>query len=356
MGISEKKINLPPRQDIDLAWYGPDLYNNPNPWIIEFSQSEICELELAANSITNQGYSIANINKSNIPLPILGAKLKGISDKLINGTGFVLLKNLPLDGYSNELAAMMFYGMGVHLGNPRMQNAKGHVLGHVKDIGLKSDSTNVRIYQTNERQTFHTDSSDIVGLLCLKKAQQGGESLLVSAVTIYNEMLESDPELLKLLFDPMATDRRGETPAGMDPFFSIPVFNWYKGNLSVIYQRQYIDSAQRFKNAMVLTSAHVAALDRFDELANDPRLNLSMQLEPGDIQFVYNHGLLHDRTGFIDWPEISDRRHLLRLWLSAPNDRELPEVFSQRFGSVEKGNRGGISMQGVLPCAPLGVV
>jgi hypothetical protein len=283
----------------------------------------------------------------------VGRKLEALSEQLTNGVGFALLRRIPVERYDTEVVANMFCGIGAHLGNARMQNAKGHVLGHVRDLDMRSDAPDVRIYQTNERQTFHTDSCDVVGLICLKKAKRGGESLLVSAVTIYNEMFDLRPDLVKLLFDPIATDRRGEVPDGMQPFFSIPVFSWYESNLSVMYQRQYIDSAQRFENALKLTPKHVEALDLFDQLANDPRLNLSMQLEPGDLQFVYNHGLLHDRTGFEDWPEPEDRRHLLRLWLSVPNDRPLPAVFAERFGDIEPGNRGGIAMSGLEPCAPL---
>jgi hypothetical protein len=61
---------------------------------------------------------------------------------------------------------------------------------------------------------------------------------------------------------------------------------------------------------------------------------------------VYNHGLLHDRTGFRDWPEPSKKRHLLRLWLSVPGDRQLPPSFEQRYGSIAVGNRGGIITKG----------
>jgi hypothetical protein len=90
----------------------------------------------------------------------------------------------------------------------------------------------------------------------------------------------------------------------------------------------------------------------FDKLANDPKLSLSMDLEPGDMQFVYNHGLLHDRTGFQDWDDPKQKRHLLRLWLSIPGDRSLPEIFSTRFGTVEIGNRGGIIVRGTMPTIP----
>ncbi len=109
-----------------------------------------------------------------------------------------------------------------------------------------------------------------------------------------------------------------------------------------MYQRQYIDSAQRFSDVLQLTDKHIEALDLFDNLANDPRLYISMQLEPGDLQFVYNHSQLHDRTAFTDWPEPRKRRHLLRLWLSMADDRPLPYYFKERFGSIEIGNRGGI--------------
>ena len=346
-------MDIPAHQESKLAWYGPDLHSDSDQWLLQLSNAEIAEIEVAAKNGAQRDQPIVEINKDNFPLPLLGPRLAELSAQLIDGIGFALLRRLPVERYSVQQAATMFYGIGAHLGNARMQNASGHLLGHVCDLKLHSDEPNVRIYQTHERQTFHTDSSDIVGLLCLKKARLGGESLLVSAVTIYNEMLKARPDLVRLLFDPIATDRRGEIPEGMQPFFSIPVYNWDRDYLTVMYQRQYIDSAQRFELAMRLTSEHIQALDLFDHFANDPKLNMSMQLEPGDLQFVYNHGLLHDRTSFEDWPEPKNRRHLLRLWLSAPNDRPLPAIFKERCGSIEIGNRGGIPVRGAEPCAPL---
>ncbi|MGD1925408.1 MAG: TauD/TfdA family dioxygenase, partial [Paracoccaceae bacterium] len=170
----------------------------------------------------------------------------------------------------------------------------------------------------------------------------GGDSLLVSTLTRYNEMRTQHPDLAPLLFDPVATDRRGEVPDGMDPWFEIPVLNWQQGRLTGLYQRQYVDSAARHDAAPRLSDRHRTALDAWDSLTNDPDLHLSMRLEPGDMQFAYNHHLLHDRTGFEDWPEPDRRRHLLRLWLAIPEDRPLPPVFSQRYGPIDVGERGGI--------------
>ena len=348
--------NIPARQDNKLAWYGPALRSAPDAWVIQLGTAEIVEIEAAAKNIHDRGVPLVAVTKENFLLPEVGRQLQHLAEQLVDGIGFALVRRIPVERYSVQLAATMFYGVGAHLGNARMQNAKGHVLGHVRDLNMRGDDPNVRIYQTSDRQTFHTDSTDVVGLLCLKKARRDGESLLVSAVTIYNEMLDARPDLVRLLFDPIATDRRGEIPEGMRPFFSIPVYSWHVGHLTVMYQRQYIDSAQRFDEAMTLTPERVEALDMFDELANDSSLNLSMQLEPGDMQFVYNHGLLHDRTGFEDWPDPEHRRHLLRLWLSGPNDRPLPEVFAERFGSIDIGNRGGIAVTGARPCAPFDAV
>ncbi|CAF0761089.1 unnamed protein product [Adineta steineri] len=321
-------------------------------WILQLSFIDIAELEAATESYITSKHNIAFTTAENFPLPTLSSKLLTLRKELIHGRGFFLLRGLPVDKYSERQAGTMFYALGCHLGLPRSQNAMGHFLGHVRDLGMKSNDPKVRLYQTNERQTFHTDSSDVVGLLCLKTAKTGGTSLLVSASTIFNEMRAQRPDLLELLLQPIATDRRGEVPEGMLPYLLIPVFSFYEGYLTVFYQRQYIDSAQRFEDAPRLTSKHIEALDMFDRLANDPKLTLSMNLEPGDMQFVYNHALLHDRTGFDDWDDPAQKRHLLRLWLSIPGDRPLPNIFSTRFGTTEIGNRGGIFVSGTTPTIP----
>jgi hypothetical protein len=343
---------LPAEQHLASTWYGSDLMYRTDEWIVLLTPGEIAELEATTKPLLNFEHDIASLTVQNFPLPTLGPKLLALRRELMHGRGFSLIRGLPIDKYSMREAGTMFYGLGCHVGLPRSQNAVGHMLGHVRDLGMKSSDPKARIYQTNERQTFHTDSSDVVGLLCLKKSKVGGASLLVSASTIFNEMHAQRPDLLELLMQPIATDRRGEVPEGMLPYLLIPVFSLHEGYLTVFYQRQYIDSAQRFEDAPRLTPKHLEALDMFDRFANDPKLNLSMQLEPGDMQFVYNHALLHDRTAFDDWDDPAQKRHLLRLWLSIPEDRPLPNVFASRYGTIEVGNRGGIVVRGTTPTIP----
>jgi hypothetical protein len=344
---------LPERFTGPSAWVGADLRAHPARWLRPLSAGEIAELEGAAQGYLATGRDIGHMTAADFPLPGFGAYLRQLRHTLLHGIGFAVLRGLPAARYDQQMAAAIFCGIGAHLGSARSQNAAGHILGHVRNTGADPSDPTARIYQTNARQSFHTDSADVVGLLCLRAAREGGDSLLVSVETLFNRMRALRPDLLACLFDPIATDRRGEVPAGMRPFMTIPPLSWHEGHLTVFYQRQYIDSAQRFPDAPRLTPEHAAALDLFDALADDAELHLSMRLEPGDMQFVYNHGQLHDRTGFTDWPEPDRRRHLLRLWLSVAGDRALPDCFRQRYGSIDIGNRGGIVVAGTRLHAPL---
>lgn len=334
--------NIPERFTGPSAWVGRELSQRPELWRVDLRSDQIADLEQAARHFLSLGKDIGEIGKADFPLQTFADHLVALREKLIRGVGVEVLSGLPVKDYSRELAATIFCGIGAHLGSARSQNAAGHILGHVRDVGADPNDPKSRIYQTSARQTFHTDSADVVGLICLQDAQSGGASLLVSAEAIYNRMREARPDLLARLFDPIATDRRGEVPEGAKPFMEIPVLNWHARHLTVFYQRQYIDSAQRFTEALRLSDDHIAALDLFDALADDPELHIQMRLQPGDMQFVYNHAQLHDRTGFVDWAEPDQRRHLLRLWLSIPGDRPLPDCFAERYGSIEVGNRGGI--------------
>ena len=346
------RFELPPEQHGPAVWKGPEMAARSD-WIESLTPADIAEIEAAAVPLAAREADIAALGAADFPLPTLAPRLARIRRELLDGRGFALLRGLPVARWSTRLSATAFFGLGTHLGPALSQNAQGHVLGHVRDLGLRSDDPAVRIYQTAERQTFHTDSADIVGLLCLQTARAGGDSALVSSSTLWNELRRRRPDLARRLLEPIATDRRGEVAQGELPFFTIPVFNAHDGLMSAIYQRQYIDSAQRHPEAPRLTPAHVEALDLLDALADDPALHFLMRLEPGDIQWVHNHTLLHDRTAFTDWPEPERRRHLLRLWLAPPDARPLPAVFAQRYGSVVAGARGGVTPKSGRRVAPL---
>jgi hypothetical protein len=336
------------------AWYGGDLARREAEWARAFSQEELAEIEAAVAAFRAGGAPLAAISPESFHLPGLRAVLAGVLRELLEGRGFALLRGLPVERWSREEQAIAYMGIGSHFGAARSQNAKGHLLGHVKDLGVDVTDPAVRYYQTRRKLEYHTDSTDVVGLLCLRTAKSGGESFIASSMTVYNEVLARRPDLLPALFEPFPTDRRGEVPEGMQPWFDMPVFHWHAGRLSCTYVRQYIESAQElFAQARRLSAAQREAMDLMDELLNDPRIHLSMAFAPGDMQFLHNHQVLHSRNDFENWPEPGRHRHLLRLWLAPKDGRPLPDVFAARYGGVTPGDRGGIVVRGTTFKVPL---
>jgi hypothetical protein len=334
------------------AWRSGDLA--PDEWVHELSAAEVGEIEAAARILAASGAELAEVTAQAFPLPGVGERLAQIQrSEVLDGRGFTVIRGLDPARLSRREAAAAFLGLGVHWGALRPQNAAGHVLGHVKDLGRSGDDPTARLYQTHERQTYHTDSCDVVGLMCLTPAKAGGRSSLVSSVAIHNEMRRVAPDLTQVLFQPIETDRRGEVAPGERPWFTIPVFNWHAGHFAGIYQRQYIESARRFEGVAPLSATQTAALDLLDAIAEDPAFHLEIDFQPGDVQLVNNHVLFHDRTAFEDWAEPERRRHLLRLWLAPPEAQALPAVFAERFGSVTPGARGGVTVPRERWSAPL---
>ena len=130
-------------------------------------------------------------------------------------------------------------GLGTYLGYFVSQNSRGHVLGHVKDVG--DDPTqidSVRIYRTNARQFFHADDSDVVGLLCIARALEGGESDIASSHLVYNTLAAERPDVLKTLTDPIwYFDRKGETSKGEDEYIRTSVMFLERGENARVYTK-----------------------------------------------------------------------------------------------------------------------
>ena len=344
-----------PRIQGASAWIGSDMRNREAEWSYRLSSAEIGEIETAAAAVQARGLALADIRREDFLLPTLGPVLDRLRGEVLDGRGFLLLRGMPVEDRPIAESATAFWGVGAYFGSARSQNAKGHLLGHVYDLGqgLSATNPNLRSYATAERQNFHIDRCDVVALLCLRRAKSGGLSTIVSSMAVHNAMAERRPDLLERLYRPFPVDRRGEVPEGKGPFYEAPVFNGQAGLVSVLYSRLHIGSSQRFPEARRLTPEDHQALDMLGELAADPELRLDMDFTPGDVQFLHNHTILHARSAYEDWPEAERKRHLLRLWLSPPGARPLPPVFAECYGDLTIGNRGGIICEGTHLHVPL---
>jgi hypothetical protein len=273
---------IPEVFDGPSAWTGDHLATRQDLWLHTLDAADIAELEHAARGYLATGRDIGEIDAAAFPLPRLGPKLGDLRQTLLSGIGFRVLRGLPVERYDPTTAAAIFCGIGAHLGSRALAERGRATSSAMSATRAPTRPTPGHASTRPPRARPFTPTAPMPwGLLCLREAMEGGDSLLVSVETILNRMRAERPDLLARLFDPIATDRRGEVPEGMKPFMEIPPLSWHGGHLTVFYQRQYIDSAQRFPEAMRLTTAHVEALDMFDALANDPELHLRMRLLPG---------------------------------------------------------------------------
>ena len=253
-------------------------------------------------------------------LPSCRTLMAGVAEELEHGRGFVLIDRLPLESLSAHSARRAYWRLGQLLGPPFAQDVKGTLLFDVRDTG-RAVSEGARFSVTNAESSFHTDGAfnpavpDYVALLCVRAAQSGGVSQLVSACAIHNRLLDADPEALALLYEPFCFDRRSEFIKGEKPYTETPIFQWRDRQLVHRYLRHYVEVGQE-KAGQPLRPAQVAALDIIETLVTDPAHQAEFAMAPGQMLFTNNRWILHNRTAFVDWPEPGRRRHYVRLWLT----------------------------------------
>jgi alpha-ketoglutarate-dependent taurine dioxygenase len=205
------------------------------------------------------------------------------------------------------------------LGQPIEQNVHGVLLYDVRDTG-QDVRAGARFSVTNAESSFHTDNSfgsaivDYVGLLCLRTAKRGGLSQVVSGYTAHEELLARHPGALEVLSQPWHIDRRGGLRPGDAPTVYYPLLSRNAHGLTYRYMRYWVETGHETAG-QPLSSAKREALNVLDAVLNEPALRVEFALAPGDLFFVNNRWILHNRTAFEDHPEPEQRRHLVRLWL-----------------------------------------
>lgn len=311
--------DAPPSAPVEspAAWLGRDLRGAPERWQVTFRDEEISELDEALDRIERAGSRLAELGA--FPLPGLASRAGAWRETLTTGRGFLLLRGLPVERWGEARASRAYWLLGHLIGVPGAQNAQDELLGHVIDYGERADQPNVRLYRTKSDIGYHCDAADVVGLLCLESAAQGGASRIASSVSIWNRLLQEDPVSARLLFEPFAVDRRDEQPEGARPYFEMPPCRFGSdGVLRTFYHGEYFRSAQRLAEVGPLSADRRRALDAYDAIGNDPDHRLDMNLRPGDLQLLSNHTVVHARTGYRE--RHGRKRHLLRLWLSLERD------------------------------------
>ena len=324
------------------AWRAEDFREAP-PWVLRLNDDQAGDILAAVAKVEALGLELTEIRREDFDLGPAGDVLAGIFRELTEGVGVVQLRGLPVDRLDRRQAAIAFIGIGTHFGRLSSQNAEGHMLGHVKDLGKDYADPMARGYQTAAAMGFHTDPCDFVALMCLKTAQSGGQSRVVSSPALYNEMMSRHPDLAEELTKDFYFTRHGEIPPGEDPFYKMPVMAFVDGYFSARGASAHVRKAQGLPGVPPFTQAQKDAIDMFQALADE--LAVDIPFEEGDFQILCNHVMLHSRRAFDDWEDQAEKRHLMRLWIQNPSVRPIPAL-------VREGYKG-IEVAGFTPTAPL---
>lgn len=309
------------------VWRGAD-WANDEPWIHRLSPGELAEIDQAVADARKRGCTVPDMSPADFVLPELSQRIRAWREVVDRGRGFQLVRGLPVDRYSLEDLRLLFWGLARQLGEPEPQDAAGALMHDIRDTGQKVRNTaNIRGFQTNDELQFHNDGGDAFLLLCLRTAESGGTSKLVSVAALFNRVLAESPALARVLQQPFHFDARQQQSNGRPGVQVVPILLWHAQRLHVIYKRGYIKTAQRFEDVPRLSAQQQEALDLVDHICNEPGFQLSFDMQPGDLQIGSNHSVLHSRTQYTDPADPAQQRHLLRVWVTLPGGTDLPPEF-----------------------------
>ena len=317
-----------------LVWAGND-FPPDRSWVRRFDDKMIREIAEAAQRFLDLKIEPREVKKHAFRLPLTESVLKAAYDDLETGHGFTMMEGLPVDDWGLELSSAALCVMCSRFGNVVMQNREGEYILDVTDKN-RSLGTRMRGYHGNDELAFHNDGSNVATLLCLETALRGGETLIVSAATVYNEIARTRPDLLVPLmrgFHHHRRNQRGLDDPVITPYRA-PVFAFIEGVFHSCYSGISITSCR--EEGVTFSEPELEALAFLDAQLNRPELHFRTRLEKGDLQLMNNFVVLHSRTGFVDDP--ARPRHLLRLWLedeesrfNGPNKMDFYVPESSRF-------------------------
>jgi len=348
--------------NIKAAWK-PETLEQDQSWVFSLSEANHTELLAALShfkTYVNEVGKESEVEKGlllpspdNFPLPVLGLALTQVQDDLENGYGLSLIENFPLQS-SDMDNRLLFGGLLSYIGTAQVQTVRGELLQAVRDEG-QAHLDERRGSKHNLGLPIHNDGCDVVGFLCKETPLAGGETILVSAALVHNEMLEKHPEALAHLYQPyenawqdyMYPGGKNTEVTHLARTWTAPIFSTADGKMCCRYSRFYTDRAQEFKGVKPMSPEKINALDVFDSLLYDSsKYQYRRQFKKGDVMFVNNHVLFHSRTAYVDGDSVETSRHLYRAWMATPNSRNLDPAMACFFGNVGAGEqRGGVKKE-----------
>jgi hypothetical protein len=292
-------------------------------WIIQLDSKAFDEIAVALAGVKKRGLVLKEITTQDFPLPSMSKDLQRIRQLLAKGPGVGLLRGLPVDRYCRQDIDLILWGLGTHVGQAIAQSYRGDMIGEVMDMTHTGDAR--RAYRSPLPLNLHIDSVDVAGLLCLRRANRGGMSLITSSFAIHNAILAERPDLIPVLYRGYYCRHSEASDSGEDPTtpHRVPVFGPVGEQLVCNFHARPMERSLAH-DALESEPKAREALDMFKAVSERDDLVHRTMLEPGDLQFLNNRTVLHGRTEFDDYESLDQKRLMLRLWLAMPNWIPLP--------------------------------
>ena len=261
------------------------------------------------------------VTREQFSTPVIDSLMTAARHQVLNGTGVIVLSGLDIGRYDLDTFERIVWGLGTHIGTGVVQSARRDLVGKVQK---EENPAIVRGYTSDLELMPHGDFHEVMALCVFSKAESGGESGLVSTLSIHNEIFANRPDLLEPLYEGFyqdAIDRNGVTPT------KIPVYCCVDGKVSC-YGHLYFTLLGAQKLGVPLPAQFKEAMDYYMAESRRPDLWARFMLEPGEMLFWHNFTNLHSREGFKN--SAQNKRLLLRLWLNLENGRPMVPEFSDR--------------------------
>ena len=283
-----------------------------------FPDEAVAELEALVRALRKNPLPMLLLSPAHFALTACADTMAAVGRKLRDGVGLAVIDRIPVERFSADENRALYWLLGGLLGRLVAQKWDGTMSYDVRDTG-KALEYGVRRSVTSLELQFHTDAPwltlppELVGLLCLNPAREGGVSRFLSLVTVHNELRRRHPEVLPRLYQPFPWDRQAEHAPGDEKVSWQPVF-----------QSDGRDVLARYNEALILNGEALTgvsldpegrqALAAMRAIVESPESAVELTIEKGQIQYLNNYHFAHSRTAFKDAEEPHLKRHLIRLW------------------------------------------
>ena len=205
---------FPTELESDLVWDQTDIAERFN-WTYELTTTDLDEIEEALDHFKSLQKPLGFVSQDTFPLTNLHVKLREISHEIHHTFGFKVIRGLPVSSHTREDIIIIYAGVASHIAPIRGRQDNQYdgksadvVLNHIKDLSKTHDASKISApAYTTDKQVFHTDSGDVIALLSLEEAAEGGQSKLSSSWRVYNELARTRPDLIRTLAEPWPAEK-----------------------------------------------------------------------------------------------------------------------------------------------------